>query len=242
MTPKEAIVLLNELRDSYHPQPDLKARTIGIYAEMLASEFDAKTLAAAILVLPKTCKFFPSIAEIRTACLEVSGARAKLPAPGEAYAEARRGARKFGAYVKPVSEDFSHAIVYRAALQAAGSWRRWCLTDEEVPLRAKFFDCYRELRQRELTAQAVPESHRALTSEESRALLEDVNARAQRKRLRAGEEDEIGGEDLVPISDLLRSKPLPEHDPDEHVVGSGETSEEFEERKARIRKIGEKLG
>ena len=143
-------------------------------------------------------------AELRDACLEISGERAKLPAVGEAYAEARRAAGSIGAYQKPTAEDFSHAIVHRAAIQCAGSWRRWCLTDDdsEMALRARFFQCYDELRKREITRHALPESARQLTAEESRQSLADVYSRAEAPRIAPADEGR-----LKPIHELMKSAP-----------------------------------
>ncbi len=200
----ETVAILEKLRNAFQPPPDIAAGTWRIYRDAL-SDIEPDVLRGAALLLVKTRKWFPSIAEIREACLEISGERAQLPAAGEAYAEARRGAAQIGAYAKPTAEDFSHAIVHRAALQAAGSWRRWCLTDMEAPLRAKFFEVYRELRDREVSTLALPKSARQLTAEESRQLLQDIETRAARetKQLGAGASPEA----LKPIHELFRAKP-----------------------------------
>ena len=182
------------------------------------------------MLLVKTREWFPSIDAIRKACFEISGQRAKLPSVGEAYAEARRKASALGSYVKPVSEDFSHAIVHRAALQSSGSWRRWCLTDDEAeaPLRARFFQVYGELCDREITQRALPESARQLTAEESHQLLADVATKGgvEPKRL-------SGGEALKPISELIRSRPLFKG---REVVGRDMTEAEWEARKSAVRR------
>lgn len=175
--------ILEKFRNGYHPPPDLGQETLKVYRDALA-DVDPDVLRAACLLLVRTLRFWPSIAEIRSACLEVSGERANLPAVGEAYAEARRAAARFGAGGKPVGGDFSHAIVHRAAVQASGSWRMWCLSDNEAPQRARFFEVFKELRDREIRQLALPESRRQLSAEESHQLLEDVYARAERERKR----------------------------------------------------------
>jgi len=204
----EIVEVLEKLRGAFHPPPDIAAETWRIYRDALA-DIEPGVLRTAAVYIAKTRTFWPSIAEIRKACSETSGERAKLPAPGEAYAEARRAASSIGARVMPTAEDFSHGIVRSAAVQAAGSWRRWCLTDiefGEAPLRAKFFDVYRELREREVSRLALPESARQLTAEESRQLLEDISTRAGSEPKRLGEVDE-----LKPLRELLRLRPpLPE--------------------------------
>ena len=183
--------ILEKLRNGYHPPPDIGPETWKVYRDAL-SDVEPDVLRAACLLLVRTSTFWPAIAEIRSACLEVSGERANLPAVGEAYAEARRAAANFGAYAKPAAADFSHAIVQRAAIQASGSWRMWCLSDNEAPQRARFFEVFKELRDREIRQQALPESQRQLTREESHQLLEDIEARAERvKRLPAAVEESV---------------------------------------------------
>lgn len=221
---QKAIAILERLRDAYHPPPDLKSQTISIYAEMLAAEFETEVIAQAATVLPKLHKFFPAIEEFRRTCLEVSGARAKIPATGEAYIEARRKASSIGAYEKPVAEDFSHRLVHRAAIQTSGSWRRWCLTEDEAPTRARFFEVYRELVHRELRQRALPPAARTLTAEESRALLEDLQARAERKALPAPAEGERKRRKL---SELVKTF---EHG----VIGKDLSDEEWEARKKSL--------
>ncbi len=175
------MTILEKFRNGYHPPPDLAPETLTVYRDALA-DVKPDVLRAACLLLVRTLRFWPSIAEIRSACLEVSGERASLPAVGEAYAEARRAARALGARAVPGADDFSHAIVHRAAIQAAGSWRMWCLSDNEAPQRARFFEVFKELRDREIRQMAIPESQRQLTREESHQLLEDVYARAERTK------------------------------------------------------------
>lgn len=194
----------------------------------MLSEFDPGVLAQAVVYVAKTSKWFPSIAEIRDACLEVSGSRAKLPAVGEAFTEARRAASSIGSYAKPTAEDFSHAIVHRAAVQAAGSWRRWCLSEDEAALRARFFEVYRELRAREVQQLSLPPSARQLTAEESRAALEDLNTRAARAALPAPADTY----EAKPLSELIAKRPPPSRGVE--VVGGAMTDAEFETRKTAL--------
>lgn len=230
----ETLKILERLRNAFYPPPDIADDTWKIYSETLC-DFSPGVLSAAAVYLAKTSRFWPSIAEIRRACFEASGDRAKLPAVGEAYAEARRAASSTNAYAKPTAEDFSHAIVHRAAIQAAGSWRRWCLTDlefGEAALRAKFFDVYRELRERELSRLALPKAARQLTAEESRQILEDISARAERepKQLAAGANPEA----LKSIHELFRSNPPFAAASKQKAVGAEISQTEWEARKAAI--------
>ena len=230
----DTVEILEKLRNAFHPPPDIAAETWRIYRDALA-DVEPGALRSATLYLTKTSRFWPSIAEIRKACLETSGELAKLPAAGEAYVEARRAASVIDAYAKPTADDFSHAIVYRAALQASGSWRRWCLTDlefGEAALRAKFFDVYRELRDRELSRLALPKSARQLTAEESHQLLEDIWTRAERKpkRLVAGAD----AKDLKPIHELFRSDPPFGAKSKPKAVGVELSREQWEAKKATV--------
>lgn len=220
--------ILEKFRNGYHPPPDLGPETLKVYRDALA-DVEPDVLRAACLLLVRTLRFWPSIAEIRGACLEVSGERANLPAVGEAYAEARRAAARFGAGGKPVASDFSHAIVHRAAVQASGSWRMWCLSDNEAPQRARFFEVFKELRDREIRQQALPESQRQLTAEKSRQLLEDVNARSIRESLALPAVTDA----RLPLHKLLKqTPPIPEHAA--VVVGEELDDAGWEARKAEI--------
>ena len=179
MADKKMIVqILEKLRSSFHPAPDISPETWRRFRDGL-SDIDPNVLMAASLLLAKTVSFFPSIAAIREACAEVSGDRAKLPSVGESYAEARRCASSIGAYVTPTGDDFSHEIVYQAIVQSSGSWRRWCLTDDsdQVSLRSRFFQVYTDLLARERLRLSIPEAQRHLTAEESRQILSDLEMR-----------------------------------------------------------------
>lgn len=219
----EIVEILAGLKNSFHPPPEIAAETWRIYTELLAEEFDAPTLAAGARLIAKTTKWWPSISELRAACLEVAGERAMIPLVGEAWAEARRAAAKFDTYEPPTGTDFSHAIVHRAALQSAGGWRRWCLSEDEAALRARFFECYKDLRDRELSQRALPESQRHLTAEESRQALEDVHAEA--RRLEAGHPP--GDRSRRELSSLVRRR-------GDAIVGDSMSDAEFEAKKAEI--------
>jgi hypothetical protein len=223
-TKPEVLVILERLRCSYQPAPAILPETLEIYAELL-SEFPAELLAQAAIVLAKTSKWFPAISELRAAVLEISGERAQIPAVGEAWIEARRGAARFDTYDPPTESEFTHPVVYRAAVQAAGGWRRWCLSEDEAALRARFFEVYRELRERELVQATLPESARHLTAEESRYLLEDLEARAA-KELPGGSEERRRRE----------LSPLVAPDKARAIVGERMTDEEFAARKAELLK------
>jgi hypothetical protein len=219
----EVVEILAGLKSSYHPTPEISADTWRIYTELLADEFDSGTLAAGAKLVAKTSKWWPSISELRAACLEVAGERAKLPLVGEAWAEARRAAAKFDTYAPPTGKDFSHPIVHRAALQAAGGWRRWCLSEDEAALRARFFEVFRDLREREFTQRALPVSQRHLSAEESRQLLEDLAGRPQ-----LTSENSRGAEERTrrELLSLVKRRGAP-------IVGEALTDAEWEARKAQ---------
>lgn len=201
----------------------MKAETLDIYASILA-EFSSEVLAAACLVMPKTSKWWPAISELRAACLEVAGERAKIPSVGEAYAEACRLAMRLGQSARITAPDFSNPIVYRAIVQSHGSWRGWCATplSDEAPSRARFFEVYRELYARAVQQQALPESARHLTAEEARHVLEDVQAKAQ-QALSSGEERR----ERRNLSSLVAPK-------GPAVVGQSMTDDEFAAKKAAL--------
>ena len=200
----EVLEVLHKLRKSFPKHPVIAAETLDVYANALMRH-ELETLKAASVALANTFvqeygKEFPCIAEIHEACFTVSGERARIPSRFEAWEEARGAASHLGTYCRPSDKHFSHPLVLRAAVQAAGSWRRFCLTDEESSLRARFLQAYEDLSRRELEQQALPESQRHLTAAEARYQLEEVQRRAA-KQLPAGEPEPV-----KPIWELIRSK------------------------------------
>ncbi len=87
------IAILERLRHSFHPAPEIANETVSIYAELL-SEFDVAALAQAAMMLAKTSKWWPAISEIRQACLEALRERACFPAAPDPEILARHRKRE----------------------------------------------------------------------------------------------------------------------------------------------------
>src|SRR5689334_3695070 len=90
-----------------YPRFDLPEATIKIYQRLLADlEFDI--LKAATLQCATMCKFFPTVAEIREAAVEIEVMSIGIPSPTEAWGEVLNEIKRLGQYGEP---SFSHEMV-----------------------------------------------------------------------------------------------------------------------------------
>ena len=250
---EETLEILYRLKRAYPAGSEMKAENWVAYAE-LPADVEKDVLQDACVLLAGRFKFWPAVAEIRAACDEVAGARAQIPSPGEAYAEAREAAGKIGAGDDPRGEKFSHELVLRTAIMTCGTWRRWCLDEDQAPTRARFFENYKELRERELIQRRLPPERRHLTAFEAKEGLRKIEAAAA-KRLGAGGATNQRGEELVHISELSKKfPPAPQPRVDDEpegrsvdmaspgrgrpsgIIGEGMTEEEFQARKDKLRR------
>lgn len=123
----------------------------------------------AILMLVRTHKFRPSIAEIRQAVLELVD---PLPTAEEAWEEARQAARTFSPYHGGILHEWSHPLIERAA-RVVGI-ETMAYSEEPTVIAAQFRRVYESLREREQirrqqeSVPALTDSGRSMT----RALLQ----------------------------------------------------------------------
>jgi hypothetical protein len=102
-------------------------------------------LEAAALQCLASCRFFPTIAELREAVFAMLPQANALTA-GEAWAEVMREIRRTGADQHHGPPQFSSPVV--AETVASLGWRNLCLSENEVADRAHFMRVYDSLANR----------------------------------------------------------------------------------------------
>lgn len=150
MSTEEAVELVTLLADAYDKQ--LRAGTLSIYARMIEG-FDRPEAEAAILYAIANQKFFPSIAELRTAIAE---GRSTAPEWEAAWDEICRCRKDHGVYVGPQwgkAFGWSDPLIDQA-LRIVGGYEAVCRVEykDEPTLRAQFRDAYNNLRKRRMQA------------------------------------------------------------------------------------------
>jgi len=139
MTPDRAIDILSPLICAY-PSAKITEETIQVYSIAL-SELREVELSASVLKCMRTCKFFPSIAEIMEAAQDmmkvVTGKKEK--SSDEAWTEVQRQMKVAFIYKKPI---FSSSQIEQAAL--AMGWIGLCetATKDMGTARAQFRGFY----------------------------------------------------------------------------------------------------
>lgn len=143
MNSEEMAKIMTTLSAAYPRQPITPA-TMQVYSQML-SDLDYKQVQAAVIKHIATNSFFPSIAEIRQAVLDVGVDR--LPSPSEAWLEVQKQIRDVGSYRTP---NFSNSLIEKT-VSAMGGWVDLCRSEEPVGVeRAHFLRIYEALMNREI--------------------------------------------------------------------------------------------
>lgn len=123
-----------------YPNARITPRNIVTYAIAL-SELEPVELQAGVLKCMRTCKFFPSIAEIMEAAQNMieTVTNTKFKSPDEAWNEVQKQMHEAFIYKKPV---FSTPEIEKAALSM--DWRALCETPTEQigTARAQFLRLY----------------------------------------------------------------------------------------------------
>jgi hypothetical protein len=144
-----------------YPNFSIPDVTLEVYAEFL-KDLDADVLEEAIKMVVVTCKFFPSIAEIRSACADLVARSTGLPSAIDAWGEVlekihRYGNTRLGGSVP----EFSHPLI--ANLVRRFGWNDLCLSENEIADRARFLEAYEHAAKEARTnVQILPETHQAI--------------------------------------------------------------------------------
>jgi hypothetical protein len=132
-----------------YPRFELTDATITVYRDML-QDIEPELLHAAVKKIGGSSKWFPTVAEIRTAAKEIQNRALGIPTAAEAWGEVKRQIAAIGYYGSPEFQDAATA----ATVQAIG-WRYLCTSTDEMVDRAhftKYFGQIQGRREEERTA------------------------------------------------------------------------------------------
>jgi hypothetical protein len=161
-----AVVLAACPTQSSRLDRDRATSMVDAYATLL-SDLPYEHVNAAVAMLLQTRTWMPSVADIRSAVLELQ--RGPKRTGSEAWASVVRAMREQGAHRHPGEDFVFHDPLTARCVQAMG-WRDLCLSENTVADRARFIELYDSM--------AAP----ALRAEQSPVL-----ATANQRRLAAGE-------------------------------------------------------
>ena len=116
-------------------------QTMATYRRML-SDLDYAVANAAVERLMATCKFMPSVAEIRDTALSL--ATGEQVAGGEAWGALLKAISEQGAYRVPGTDFVFRDPVTAKAVSCLG-WQNLCLSDCQPAERARFIELYDKL-------------------------------------------------------------------------------------------------
>lgn len=150
-TENEILKALTVLASAY-PRYELPDATIKIYQRLLA-DLDFDLLKAATLQCATTNTFFPSVAEIRAAAVELKAMAEGIPSDIEAWSQVIEQIRKVGSRDVP---EFSHPLVAQVVKQMG--WINLCMSENQVADRARFLEAYSQTQKStRRRAQMLPE-------------------------------------------------------------------------------------
>lgn len=141
MTSIEAAKIIATLIAAY-PRVDISEETTKLYAKFL-QDLDYHQVQAAVVKHIATSPYFPTIAELRQAAVDVIP-DSNIPLPGEAWAEVTKHMRDVGYTGKPT---FSHPLIEKT-IQAMGGWIALCQSEDGMVDRAHFMKIYESYRNR----------------------------------------------------------------------------------------------
>ena len=154
MTIQESLQIITVLIAAY-PAIKLSEENIAVYSNHLL-DADFRACKKATEDLTNTCKFFPSIAEIRETTLRYTP-NAYIPSPSEAWANVAEQLQHAGTWHSPT---FAHPLIAQA-VRTMG-WYDLCRSDNQMADRAHFMRIYSDLRdtswRQALCALPAPES------------------------------------------------------------------------------------
>lgn len=141
MTSLEAAKVIATLIAAY-PRIEISEETTKLYAKFL-QDLDYKQVQAAVVKHIAISPYFPTIAELRQAALDVIQDN-RAPLPGEAWAEVAQQMRDIGYTGRPT---FSHPLIEKT-VQAMGGWIALCQSEDGMVDRAHFLKVYESYRTR----------------------------------------------------------------------------------------------
>jgi len=160
-----------------YPKEPMTENRLELYRRLLA-DVPNDALEAATLQSIASCRFFPTVAELREAAFSLTPVIRGLPSAYEAWKEVSDAFLSVGHVGRP---KFSHPLIGKA-VEGAGGWVNMCLSTNGAAERARFIQAYETLAKREMTeVKMLPQVKRvrdALTA--PTAWLEDRDDGRQR--------------------------------------------------------------
>ena len=135
-----------------YPRFELPQATENIYQRLLA-DLDFDILKAATLQCASMCIFFPTVAEIRNAAVEIITMAEGIPSSLEAWGEIIREIKRVGADGFPT---FTHLFIDQVVRDF--NWGCLCVSENSIADRARVMDAYEKIVKKSLREkQMLPE-------------------------------------------------------------------------------------
>ena len=172
MASDEIIVrVLGRLGDAY-PRYEIREGMAETYAVLLGDLPDEILMAATIHHIASS-KWFPSIAELRTAATDIQSRAMGVRSAEEGWINVQKAVRQFGYYGETVDPEDGGgwrvpsmlSDLEKSAVDALGGWRMLCQSDNAVADRAHFLKIYGNLLTRETdTARMLPQVQQMISA------------------------------------------------------------------------------
>ena len=118
--------------------PEQRADTRRLYRAMLM-DLDVELAGSALRGLIATCKFMPTVAEIRAAAMQVKHGHTRPG--GDAWGDVVRAMKRYG-YTRTPGVDFQFDDPIAARCVDALGWQELCGSENAVADRARFIELY----------------------------------------------------------------------------------------------------
>ena len=138
---------------TFYPKEQLLPTPEAVKAwHRMLEDIDINVLNAALQKWVATEKWPPTVAEMRTACIEAT--EGKLPGWGEAWMEVSEAVRRYG-WCRPNEALDSLSPATRRAAQWIG-WQQICESENPEAIRAQFRQVYEISQTRDAEARQLP--------------------------------------------------------------------------------------
>ena len=172
MTPKEVSKLMTLAIANF---PNMQEKdmdpTLVLWREML-SDMPFEVAKAALIKVLATAKFWPTIAEIREAALDVTGQKGLTPA--EAWALVEQADEKYG-YYRADEAMKSLPPVVQQTVRAMGGFSSISSSENPGVTRGQFMKMYEQFATREKEMAVLPANIRKMITDATRLLPEVGN-------------------------------------------------------------------
>jgi len=162
----EIVKVLGTLAAAYPRFPLTKA-TSRVYVRLLL-DLPVELLEDAALHSISTSEWFPTIAKLRAAAVEILAVQAGVPTQFEAWAEVQR------MITRPIKQRKWHHPLILEAMEGIGGMNSYghSLVEAEASWRARFFEAYAAMIRREQEKLLVPQIERLAEEGELKRLKE----------------------------------------------------------------------